>query len=107
MTKIEALKLALDGHKVRHTHWNLDLFLIWQNGQFFVGYDVYDVNFTENDGWELFSEPKQKKLVKMYAPIIQHGGVYYTDHHYHNNKKIFSSQLNAVGFHEIEVEVSE
>jgi ABC-type uncharacterized transport system substrate-binding protein len=54
-----------------------------------------------------YTELKQKKLVKMYAPIIQHGGVYYTDHHYHSNKAIFSSQLNVVGFHEIEVEVSE
>jgi hypothetical protein len=76
MTKIEALKMALDGHKVRHTHWKPEICLIWDTGHFRLIHNKSVVSLSasfDEDGWELYQPLKQKKLVELKFWINENG----------------------------------
>ena len=74
MTKIEALKLALDGEKVRHSDWFKDNYLIYKDNQFtYVStggkncsdshtlHNIFNSGSYDSDNWNVFKpEPKFK-----------------------------------------------
>jgi len=65
MTKTEALKMALDGHRVRCLEWAKHEFIYW-DGFSFKFDDQLVVSSLQNVGdWEIYQEPKQKKLVEL------------------------------------------
>jgi len=64
MTKGEALKLAIDGQKVRHWTWNAEGYeyiyfykhkFLYNNKIVFMGHG--DLN---TEGWEIYQEPKNE-----------------------------------------------
>jgi hypothetical protein len=74
MTKIEALKKALDGHKIRHKSWIVGSYAYF-DGYIFTDDYGYLVKDEPDDGWELYIEPKQKKLVEL--KCYEHNDVYF------------------------------
>lgn len=65
MTKAEALKLAIDGKKVRNVYWPADVYLIFNNDSFEFedGRPYGPINYETRDwnDWEVYEEPKQEE----------------------------------------------
>lgn len=68
--------------------------------------DSYCANHVESKAWEPYTEPKEKKKVKLYRPIIKEGFATYWINDWVSNKdhKAHGTQT-IVGWQEMEVEV--
>ncbi len=62
-----------------------------------------------HDDWELYVEPAKTRKVKMYAPVrrYDHMGEFFLLGTYDSKKVASSGLAQVVGWHEIEVEVTE
>jgi hypothetical protein len=64
LDKKEALKLAIDGYKIKNKNWNTDHYIYFNGKQFiFVGLyeSLADDALNYEDNWEIIREPKFKR----------------------------------------------
>lgn len=106
-----------DGRKFRKNKWHSvfwfePIFQEFEGDWFGIDQDGFMQSFCDNDSldWEPYTEPKEKKKVKMYRPIRKIGtpGQYAIADTWHQFKSWFQEQYtDIVGWQEMEIEVDE
>lgn len=106
-----------DGRKFRKNKWSdcywfEPIFQEFEGDWFGVDQDNFMQSFCDGDSldWELYTEPKEKKKVKLYRGIYKNPGIrqIYQFGEWQTDKIVIDYYLkNLVGWQEMEIEVDE
>jgi len=112
----QATALLEQGKKIRRDLWVKNVFIYIKNGELLSSNGMYTILNPDEivaDDWELYEEPKKKRIVKMWPAIIKAGDneCYISSYLYCSIESAKSANRNTVRllteYPAVEIEVDE